>query len=73
MSSSKTIFHIQIKIKVPNPSQEPLKTSNPPNQDLKDIDVLCTLKIKKESQNLEPELIKHHLPYKNQDQNAKPK
>ena len=73
MGVSKISDPIQIKINMQNPSQEPLKTSNAPNQDLKDIDVLCTLKIKIESQNLEPDLIKHHLPYKNQDQNAKPK
>ena len=49
----KTSGHIQIKIKMPNPSQEPPASSKAPNQDLKDIDVLCTTKIKIESQNLD--------------------
>ena len=45
--------HIQIKIKMQNPSQEPPLPIKAPNQDLKDMDVLCTFKIKIESQNLE--------------------
>ena len=43
---SKTIDHIKIKIKVPNPSQEPPASSKAPTKDLKDIDVFCTVKIK---------------------------
>ena len=50
---SKTSDHIQIKIQVPNPSQEPPASSKAPIQDLKDMDVLCTFKIKLESQNSE--------------------
>ena len=50
---SKTSDHIQIKIKMPNPSQEPPVSSKAPNEDLKDMDALCTCKIKIESQNLE--------------------
>ena len=38
-------------IKIPNPSQEPPASSKPLNEDLKDIDVLFTFKIKIESQN----------------------
>merc|ERR1711954_440075 len=53
MGVSKTSDHIQIKIKMPNPSQEPPGSSKAPNEDLKDIDVLCTFKIKLESQNSE--------------------
>ena len=49
--SSKTSDHIQIKIKMPNPSQEPPASSKAPNEDLKDMDVLCTFKIKIQSQN----------------------
>ena len=45
----KTIDHIQIKIKMWNPPQEPLAPNKARNQDLKDIDVLCTLKVKIES------------------------
>ena len=59
MGVSKTIDHIQIKIKMPNPSQEPPTSSKALNQDLKDIDVLCTFKIKINSQNLEHGCIKY--------------
>ena len=50
--------HIEIKMKMPNPSQEPPAFSKTPNEDLKDMDVLCTFKIKKESQNLDHGCIK---------------
>ena len=46
MGISKTSDHIQIKIKMPNPGQDPQVSSEAPNQDFKDMDVLCTLKIK---------------------------
>ena len=46
MDESKTSVHIQIKIKTTNPSQEPPEFSKAPNEDLKDMDVLCTFKIK---------------------------
>ena len=46
MGISKTSGHIQIKIKMPNPSQEPPASSKAPDKDLKDMDVLCTFKIK---------------------------
>merc|ERR1711954_118684 len=49
----KTSNHIQINIRMPKPSQEPPAFSKAPNQDLKDMDVLCTFKIKIESQNSE--------------------
>ena len=55
MGLSKTSDHIQINIKMPNPSQEPPASSKAPNGDLKDIDVLCTLKIKIEGLNLDLE------------------
>ena len=42
---SKTSHHIQIKIKIPNLSQEPPASSEAPNQDLKDMELLRTLKI----------------------------
>ena len=64
--------HIQINIKMPNPSQEPPASSKVPNEDLKDMDVLCTFKIKKENQNLDHDCIKDQWPYPNQDQDAKP-
>ena len=40
-------------------------------KDLEDMDDLCTLKIKIESQNLEHGCIKAQWPYKNQDKDAK--
>ena len=51
MGVSKTSDDIQIKIKMPNPSQEPPAFSKAPNEDLKDMDVLWTFKIKIKSQN----------------------
>ena len=45
MSVPKTSDHIQIKIKMPNPSQDPPASSKARNQDLKDMDILCTFKI----------------------------
>merc|ERR1712114_169103 len=47
-------------------------SSKAPNKDLKDMDVLCTFKIKIESRNLEHGYIKDKWPYPNQDQDAKP-
>ena len=49
MDVSKTGDHIENKIKIPNPSQDPLAPSKALNEDLKDKAVLCTLKIKIES------------------------
>ena len=72
MHISKTNIQIQIKIKMPNASQEHLVSSKAPNEDLKDINVLCTSKIKKESKNLDHGYIKDQWPYQNQDQDAKP-
>merc|ERR1712081_73018 len=46
MEISKTSDYILIKIKMPNPRQEPPSSSKAPNEDLKDMDVLCTFKIK---------------------------
>ena len=45
-------------IKIPNPGQEPPASSKAPNEDLKDMDVLCMLKIKIELQNLDHGCIK---------------
>ena len=70
---SKTGDQIQIKIKMPNPSKEPPASSKAPNEDLKDMDVLCTLKIKIESLNLDHGFVKDKWPYPNQDKKAKPK
>merc|ERR1712081_12845 len=53
MGVSMTSNHIQVKINIFNPNQEPPAPSKAPNEDLKDMDVLCTFKIKIESQNSE--------------------
>ena len=42
----KTIDQIQIKIKMSTPSKEPATSCKVQNEDLKDIYVLCTFKIK---------------------------
>ena len=65
MGISKTNDHIQIKIKMQNPSQEPPVSSKAPNEDLKDMDVFSTFKIKIESQNLDHACIKDQWPYPN--------
>ena len=65
MGLSKTSDNIQIEIKMPNPSQEPPASSKAPNQDLKDMDVHCTFKIKIESKNLDHGYIKGQWPYPN--------
>ena len=49
MGVSKTSDHIQIKIKMQNPGQEPPTSSKAPNDDLKEMDVLCNFKIKIDS------------------------
>ena len=72
MGVSKTSNHIQIKIKWPNSSQEPPATTKAPNQDIKDMGVLCTFKVKIESQYLEYRCSKDLLPYPNEELDAKP-
>ena len=72
MVVSKTSDHIQMKIKMPNPSQEPTASSKAPKEALKDIDVLCTFKFKIESQNLDHGFIKDRWTYLDQNQDAKP-
>ena len=64
---------------MPNPSQEHPVSSKTPNEDLEDIDVLCTFKIKTENRNLEHEYAKDQWLYPSQepqasskDQNANP-
>ena len=51
MVVSNTSDHIPIKIEMPSPSQELPASSKAPNEDLKDIKVFYTFKIKIESQN----------------------
>ena len=58
MNVSETIDHIQIKLKMQNPSQEPPASSKTPNEDIKDIDDLCTFKLKIECKNLDHGYIK---------------
>ena len=72
MGISKISDHIQIKIKMPNPSQEPPASSKALDKDLKDVDVLCTFKIQLKSKNSDHGCIKNQWPYPNQDQDVKP-
>merc|ERR1711954_193254 len=72
MSLSNTSDYFQIKIKMPNPSQETPVSSKTPNEDLNDMDDLLTFKIKIKSRNFDHGCIINHLPYPNQDQDAKP-
>ena len=72
MGIAMTSDYISIKVKMLKPSQEPPTSSKATNQDLKDMDVFCTLKIKIESKKLEHGYIKDQLPYPNQDQDDKP-
>ena len=69
---SKTSDHILINIQIQNPSQEPQASSKAPKQDLKDMNVLCTFKIKIDSQNTDHVCIKNQWPYQYQDQDPKP-
>ena len=72
MRASKTSDYFLIKINMPNPHQEPPESTKGPNQDLMEMDILCTYKIKIESQNLEHGCIKDWWPSPNQDQDSKP-
>ena len=58
MGVSKTSDLINIKSKMPNPSQEPPASSKDPNEDLKGMDVLSAFKIKIESLNSDHGCIK---------------
>ena len=64
MGLPKTSDHIHIKIKMSNPSQDPLTSSKALNQGLNSMDTLCTFKIKIEN--------KDQWQYPNYDQDAKP-
>ena len=65
-------YHIQIKINMSNPSQKSPASSKDPKEDLKDINILCTFKIRTESKNSDHDCIKDQWTYSNQDQDAKP-
>ena len=69
MGVSQSGEQIQIKIKMPNHSQEPPVSSKAPHQDLKVMDVLHTFKMMIESQNVEHGCTKDQWqhPYQNQD------
>ena len=70
VSKAKDLF--QIKIMIPSPSLEHPVSSQAQNEDLKDINVLCTLKIKIESQYLGYGCTKDHWSYQNQEQMPNP-
>ena len=69
---SKTSDHVLLKIKMSNLSQEPPASTKPPNENLKDMDGLCTSKIELKSKNLGHWCIKDQWPYPHQDQDPKP-
>ena len=58
MGVSKISDHIQIKVKIPNPRQEPPVSPKDPNEDSKDLEYLLTFKIKIQSQKFKPGCIK---------------
>ena len=66
-----TSDHIQIKIKLPNPNHEPPVSSKAPSEDLEDMDVLCTFKIKVGSQDSEHVWIKDQWPFQSHNEDAK--
>ena len=72
MGVLKTSDHIQIKIKMPTPSQETQASAEALNQDFKDMNVHSTFKIKMESQSSEHGCSKDKLKYPNKDQDDKP-
>ena len=72
MCEPKTSDHIQINICMQNPNQEPPVSSKAPNQDLKDMDVLCIFKIKLVSSNSELMCPKAQQLYANQEKYVKP-
>ena len=65
MGVSKTIYHIKIKIRMPNPSQESPASSMAPNHDLNNMYILCTFIIQIESKNSDHGYIKDQRPYPN--------
>ena len=67
MNITKTTDHI-----ISLSSQEPPASSKSPNQDFKDMDVLCNFKIKILRQNFEYVCIKNQWPYPNKYPTAKP-
>ena len=61
-----------LMLKMQSHSQEPPASSKAPHEDLKDMDVLCTFKIRTESQNLHHGFIKDQWLYPNLDEDANP-
>ena len=72
MGVSNTSDYIQIKIKMANTSQDPPASFKAPNQDWKDMDVLCFFNIKIESQSPDHRCTKDQWLWTNQDPDAKP-
>ena len=72
MGVPKVSDHIQVKIKMLNPSQEPPAPTKAQNQGWKDMDVLCTFKIKIENKDLKYGCIKDQWPFSNQDKMTNP-
>ena len=72
MGILKSSDHIHIKIKMPNPSQQPPASSKAQNEDLKDIDVHCTFKIKIESKKFESLVYQRQMSITNHQHCPKP-
>ena len=72
MVVAKNRDHIQIKIQMPNPSQEPSASSKAPNEDLKGHGCSLHLLNQDREQKFKSWCIKHQWPYPNQDPDAKP-
>ena len=72
MGVLETSDHIQIKIKMLNSSQENPVSSKVQNEDLKNMDILCTFKIKAESQNFDHWCIRPATISKSRSRNQTP-
>ena len=66
MGVSKTSDHIQTKIKMPTPSQEPPASSKAPNQKLKDMDFFAPSKLRQRARiwNMGVSKISNHIQIK---------
>ena len=53
MGELKTSDYIKFEIMMQNPNQDPPASPKAQNKEMKDMDMLCTFKIKRKSQNPE--------------------
>ena len=71
MSEPKNPDHIQINIRMETSNQEPPVSSKAPNRDLKEMDFLCTFKIKLVRPNMEHVYTLDQKLYTNQEKDVK--